>query len=156
MTEPTPDPEITQPVTIAGPSRKPLRRIVLFAGVFVLLIGGVGLYFHIAGRDVREIRSVVDSFVTAVDTADEARVISLLCQEEAADLIENAGEEPSEPSPAVPDDPSFARDVTEVEVRDDAASAKVVRSDEQPYTLYLRKEAEVWKVCAPAEERFTS
>ncbi|WP_030481497.1 hypothetical protein [Lentzea albidocapillata] len=140
-------------MSIDRPGGKPLRRIVLVTAAIVLVVGGTGLYFYIAGRDVREIRTVVDSFVTAVDTADQARVVALLCQEEAAGLTEN--EDPPVPSPAIADDPSHAREVTEVEVRDDAASAKVVRPDEEPYTLYLRKEADVWKVCAPVEERFT-
>ncbi len=173
MTDPPPEPEpgtagSSEPetTTAAGPvevkaevednGRKALRRILLGAAIVAVVTVGAGLYAFIEGRNAREIRSVVDGFVTAVDTADQAKVVSLLCQEEAAVLIQHLDEppEPLPPAPA-PGDPAFAREVTEVEVRDDAASAEVIRPDEEPYPLYLRKEAGVWKVCAPVEEQFT-
>ncbi len=154
-------PDTTQPITVGRPAGKGLRRVLAATALVVLTALGVGLYVFLAGREEREVRSVADSFVTAVDTADEARIVGLLCPEEAADITGNENLLPPETSSDLaPDastaaaDPAFAREITDIEVADDVASARVVRPDQEPFTLYLRKDASGWKICAPAEERF--
>jgi hypothetical protein len=98
---------------------------------------------------------VVDRFVTAVDSGDPATIVVLLCPEEAAGITENDDVAPIDPSDQVAaSTTTHPREITEVEVVGDIASARVSRPDQEPFTLYLRRDGETWKVCADAEAEF--
>jgi hypothetical protein len=101
--------------------------------------------------DEAQIRTTVEKFAHAVDREDTATMIAMLCEEEAQSLIDEV------PSPDAHGlGPSYERpiNISDIRVTGDVAKARVTRPAQQPATLYLRKEANTWKLCDP--ERYTS
>ncbi|MDA0637444.1 hypothetical protein OUY22_28905 [Nonomuraea sp. MCN248] len=93
------------------------------------------------------IRTTVETFAHAVDREDTAAMIGLLCEEEAEGVTRRS------PRPGL--GPAHERpvEVTDVHVTGDVATARVTRPAQQPATLYLRREAGVWKLCDPERYR---
>ncbi len=130
---------------------------VMAAGV-VVTAAGVYLYLTLTkdrepwiGEEIH-IRILVDNFANAVDTQDQAKILNLLCAEEAADFTEDDDYDPTDDGPAAePQGGAPSVTTSDIHVTGDTASARVARAaDNDPRTLYFRKEGGIWKVCAPA------
>lgn len=133
------------------------RRAVIGAIVAttILAAGGVGAYLVVdlgGGDDEAEIRQLVDQFALAVDAEDLATVTELLCEEEVAALVDDGDYDPDVQRVEV--DPDTNYEVTDVRVADDVASAHFARPPDSGDTLYFRREAGSWSVCAPAASEF--
>lgn len=122
--------------------------------------GGVTAYLLLdRGEDEQSrIKKVVADFALAVDRGDTPKMVSLLCQEEARDIADNANDNANDADDSG-DSGDDDRDTkskpipirtSDVRIKGDTASVVVTRSAQQPNPLYLRKEKGTWKVCAPA------
>ncbi|MEU4120529.1 hypothetical protein AB0F71_39315 [Kitasatospora sp. NPDC028055] len=106
-------------------------------------------------READRVRQVVARFATTVDQGDVAGTLRMLCTEEAGEMADDdlpsGGGSPSAdgPEPAASGPPV---EISEVSVHGDVASAHVTRPGVDT-TIYLRKEAGVWSLCASAAER---
>ncbi|MDH6116284.1 hypothetical protein [Kitasatospora sp. GAS204B] len=136
-----------------NPERRPRKGpFVLGAAVLIVVTGGAIGYAQVqhaqvqhAHSDPVRIQQVVDQFATAVDRADVAKTVSLLCPEEANAITD---------SDIPPDSSQLATakrpiKVSGIQVRGDLATAQVTRPGVSA-TLHLRKDAGTWKVCDPA------
>jgi hypothetical protein len=127
------------------------------AGLVVAVVAAVLLTTALTGggRDQARIRTVVDRFAAAVQSEDQARIVGLLCAEEAADITEDDDYDPAGTRvDGTPDKPVFPVHASNIHITGDVASARVTSAFQQPTTLYFRKEGGTWKVCAPAAARF--
>ncbi|MDY0811442.1 hypothetical protein [Kitasatospora purpeofusca] len=88
---------------------------------------------------------MVEQFATAVDQADVAKTVSLLCPEEANAIADSD----------IPPDSSQLATTTQpikvfnIQVQGNVATARVTRPGVSA-TLLLRRDAGTWKVCDPA------
>jgi hypothetical protein len=137
----------------ARPSMSSRRRwlIVSAAVVAVLIVAGLVLFLTVGRGDSEQakVREVVDEFAVAVDQADRGTIIKLLCTEEAGELAEDDDDPAPDGGPAAAGAKASV-EVSDIRVTGDVASARVKRPSQAATTLYFRKEAGVWKVCAPA------
>jgi hypothetical protein len=141
----------------APPGRPPrTRRAWWIAGAVtgVLLVATAGIILAVAvmreDDDEAGIRRLVADFALAVDRGDQARLVGLLCAEEASEVKDSDGYAPAR-------DGQYDRSVTEapvttsdITVTGDTARARISRPGQDPTTLSFRKENGSWTVCAPA------
>ncbi|MBD0692142.1 hypothetical protein [Streptomyces sp. CBMA123] len=148
---PTSPPEI--------PRRVPRKRWPYLLGVAVLLLVAAGVVGYVekdrAPGEPDRVRQVADRFAGAVDRGDVAASVGMLCAEEAGDLADD-GLPSGEASPSADEQQPGASgppvEISDVRIQGDVASVHVTRPGVDT-TLYLRKEAGVWSVCAPAAAR---
>jgi hypothetical protein len=147
-----PTPEQAAPAT-PGPRR---RRVLIAAaaGLAVVLAAAIAVSVIVVrgNSDQARIQKVVDDFASAVDQGDQARIVSLLCTQEATAVTEDDDYDPANrPGPAT--GARKAVRTSDIRVTGGTASARVSRSNQPDATLHFRKEAGVWKVCASAGDR---
>ncbi|MGH7485187.1 MAG: hypothetical protein ACREMY_06220, partial [bacterium] len=95
-------------------------------------------------------------FATAVDMEDQARIVSLLCKEEADVFTDSDGYDPANNGGVATPENHFPSSTTSgIHIAGDVASARVTRSAKYSTTLYFRKENGEWKVCAPAADQLS-
>ncbi|MFD5465042.1 hypothetical protein ACFWIQ_19765 [Kitasatospora sp. NPDC127059] len=141
------------------PRSAPRKRWPYLLGAAVLLLAAAGIVGYVttdrAPSEPDRVRQLVGRFATAVDRGDVAGSVGMLCPEEAGDMADSDlpsdGVSPSadEQQPAASGPPV---EVSDVRIEGDVASAHVTRPGVDT-TIYLRKEAGAWSVCAPAAAR---
>lgn len=114
----------------------------------VIALGVWGFYHRQHEQQLAQIRDTITEFAEASDTADAARLSSLMCQEEAAqfqDGFEGAGDDG-------PIEPAERRPVTigSINVTDDNATVDVSRPPTPAVTFKLKREDGRWKLCNPS------
>jgi ketosteroid isomerase-like protein len=128
--------------------------VAVAAGLVLAVVAAVLLTTG-GNRDQAKIRTVVNRFAAAVQNEDQARIVGLLCAEEAADITEDDDYDPAATRvDGTRDKPVFPVHASNIRVTGDVASARVTSAFQRPTTLYFRKERGTWKVCASAAARF--
>lgn len=136
----------------AGPLRIEQRRSrgrrLSVLGVAVLLVtaGVAGCATDSPAQgDQARIKKVASQFATAVDRADVAGIVGLLCPEEAGGITD------SDLPPDGKELGATARPVhlSDIRITGDVAGVRVTRPG-LTTNLYLRREVDGWKVCASA------
>jgi hypothetical protein len=151
MTEPSTNSGPAVPPPPAATRKRAWLLLALGAGLVLLLGLGITAYVVVArsNSDEEKIRRVIGDFAVAVDRQDQARVIALLCEEEADDIREDDDYDPANDGGVDPPAKTPV-DVSDIRVNGDVASARISRPSRPDATLYFRREAGTWKVCAPA------
>jgi hypothetical protein len=152
--ERAPDPTPEQPVQKPRGTRRRRLLIAGAGGLVVVLAAAIVISMLVvrANSDRAKIQKLVDNFASAVDQGDQARIVSLLCAEEAAAVTDGDDYDPSnKPGPAAA--ARRAVRTSEIRVAGSVASAQITRPDQPVATLHFRKEAGVWKVCATAADQ---
>ncbi|MEV5824168.1 hypothetical protein AB0L25_01180 [Spirillospora sp. NPDC052242] len=129
------------------------RVIVAVAAVSVLAVvsgAGYGVY-RWTHRDEARIHATVEEFAHAVDREDMVTTLDLLCAEEARSLVESGVPEDERGG-----DESAERPVetSGIRIAGDLAEVRLTRPEQEPATLYLRKEGGTWKMCDPERDRW--
>ncbi|MGW0444749.1 Rv0361 family membrane protein [Streptosporangium sandarakinum] len=136
-----------------------LRRKLLwvFALPVVLVVVVIAGYLARSGSDAGggggeqdEIRKTVVDFSIAVDRNDNATVLSMLCLQEAEGVVYDIDSPDDHGDPQAELIPITVKDVR---VTGDIAEVQVSRPQQQPATLFLRKENGSWKLCDPERYR---
>lgn len=105
--------------------------------------------------DEDAIKDVAVQFAVAVDTQDQGKFLATLCTEERDEVTESEDFDPDDSGPGAPDE-GEPLEVTDVTVKGDVAELQFLRPrSNHSGSLYLRKEAGLWKMCSPAEEDFS-
>ncbi|MFC4535767.1 hypothetical protein [Sphaerisporangium dianthi] len=141
------------PISPAGRGR-PWPLIVAAAGLLVAGAAGIAVYL-VAGRaggDEATIRRLTENFAVAVAREDQARIIGLLCAEEARGVVQDDDYDPDNHR-VVSGRGTVSIRISDIQVAGDVASARVTHRSRSVSTLHFRREAGGWKVCAPAGER---
>jgi hypothetical protein len=119
-------------------------------GLVVLGAAAFGVHWAMSG-DERAASASVEGFAHAVDRGDQVAVLAMLCSEEA-DALRESG---------VPEDETGGGSdlerpirLSDVEIKGHVARAVVRRPDQEPATVYLKREAEAWKMCDPERLRW--
>jgi hypothetical protein len=114
----------------------------------VIALGVWGFYHHQHEQQLAQIRDTITEFAEASDTADAARLSSLMCQQEAAQFqdgyegIDDDGRiEPAERRPVT---------IGAITVTDDNATVDVSRPPTPTVTFKLKREEGRWKLCNPS------
>lgn len=127
----------------------------------LLCLGGAAFTVFVVTRDRSddegEIRSTVEKFALATDRGDQDAILGLVCEQEAAEIRDSEyfhEDRAGDYDTSVSEAPVTTSDIT---VTGDTAHATVSRpAGGEPATLYFRKEAGAWKVCAPAGDPLPS
>jgi hypothetical protein len=112
-------------------------------------VTAAGLYVVHRNSDPVKIRSLVGDFSIAVYGGDPRQIARYMCAEGAQSFLD-AIEDPD--TPAAPETPPKF-DVSDIQVKGDVASAKLTFKPTGLQTMYFRKEAGKWTVCAAAEDQ---
>ncbi|MFG2287609.1 hypothetical protein ACGFOU_16320 [Streptomyces sp. NPDC048595] len=122
------------------------------AAVLLAAAGGITAYLLPDQGDSEQsrIEKAVADFALAVDRGDTARMVGLLCLEEARGVTDDGADSGdaerdtrSKPIPVTTSD---------IRIKGSVASVVVTRPAQKPTAVYLRKEKGAWKLCAPAEK----
>ncbi|MFI9412202.1 Rv0361 family membrane protein [Nocardia gamkensis] len=156
------DPGEQAVVTDSPSPRYELTRTGFIALITVFALGGIGGAAALVIQQARteltddaQIRSVLGDFADAVESGSTQQVVELLCAEEAALFSDRvSGGEEAEQGGSTGHDQRRSVDISGIVMRGDIASAQVARPPSEPRPLYLRKEDDQWKVCAPAADQF--
>lgn len=151
---PPPPPPAHQPPDFTSVwSRFTKRQVVaVVSAVAILLAVSGGLYFALSGNTPEvQVRDAVSDFATAVDTDDQAKIVDLLCSEEAAAITEDDDYDPTATGaePATPLD----RQISDIHITGETASARIIFSTHESTTIHLRQEKGIWHICAPAADQ---
>ena len=121
------------------------HRAILFAisGVLYLALGGC------ANTPEAQVRQVINDFATAVDTEDQAKIVELLCTEEAANITEDDDYDPTANGSTLETATRLDRQISEIHITDEAASAKITFPNHESIIIDLRQENGIWHICAP-------
>jgi hypothetical protein len=122
------------------------------AGLVLVVLAGVVVWVVVArtNSDEAKIQRLVGDFATAVDRDDQDKLLNLLCAEEARAITEDDDYDPANNGGPITDSRKIPVKATDIRVTGDTASARITRPSQPATTLYFRKEAGRWKVCAPA------
>jgi len=143
--------------TDGPPAARPSRRraiVVTTVAVGALVVVGAvvaGVLVARSHSDEARIRTLVSQFAAVVDDEDQDGILSLMCQEEAADITADDDYGPSRPPPVDPPPHRPVR-VSDVRVDGEVASAHITRPGQPGATLWFRKEDGRWTVCAHAQD----
>jgi hypothetical protein len=151
--EPSPQPTHRTPdFTTARPRFTKWQVWAAVCAVAALLAVSGILYFALGGDENTpegQVRQVLDDFATAVDTEDQARIVDLLCAEEAANITEDDDYDPTatgaEPATLVD------RQISDIHVAGENASARITFPTHESFTIHLRQEKGTWHICAPPQ-----
>ncbi len=144
MTESTGEPAQPQPTR-----KRWIPAAVAGAVVLILVVAIVVTVVVVRGNsDQVKIQKVAQNFASAVDRGDQPRILSLLCAEEAEAVTDDEDFNPA--NTATSAGKPIALHTSDIRISGNVASARITRPNAPPATLYFRKEAGVWKVCAPA------
>jgi hypothetical protein len=150
MTEPPPTP--AEPPT--DQRRGSRRWIIGGVAAILLIVATAGTVFAVAharaDNDEARIRRLVADFAWATDRTDQAQIIRLLCAEEAQELKDSDGYDPSNDGRYDPSATRVPVTTGDIRVSGDTAQARISRPNQEPVTLHFRKEHGSWTVCAPA------
>lgn len=121
-------------------SRKPL--VILAVTLPIVLIGGgIGAFYLIKAvtgpSDEDQIKTAINGFAEAVDTADVPQMLSSLCSEEAEQITGDADYEPDDSGPVDPIK-RLPVDVSDIQVN--GATAQLSRPPAEARTLKLKHE----------------
>jgi hypothetical protein len=123
--------------------------VIAGAVAVVIAVMATGLYVVHRNSDPVKIRSLVGDFSVAVYGGDPRQMARYMCAEGAQSFLDTI-EDPDTPA-ALETPPPF--DVSDIEVKGDVASAKLTFERTGVQTMYFRKEAGKWTVCAAAEDQ---
>jgi hypothetical protein len=106
------------------------------------------------GDDEQRIVTAVMDFAVAVERGVPREMASLMCEEEARDFLDSVAD-PDVEEPVVVEDMAPVR-IAAVRVFGDRALVRFRRRTDEVRTLYCRREADRWTVCANAEDDLTA
>jgi hypothetical protein len=133
-------------------ARRRRTRWLVAGGLGLVLVAAVVVTVVLLNRgpsDEARIQDVVDRFATAVENGDQATMLQAMCAEEAEDITDDDDYDPDIGAGSA-DRSTVHVEVAQVTVTGDTAKAQVSTEGRQPATLYFRKDADGWKVCASA------
>lgn len=124
----------------------------------VVAVGAV--LFLTVGRgpdnsDDAQIKRLVTNFADAANSADQAKLISLLCAEETSGITDSEDYDPANDGGVVTTT-KLVIVTSDVRVTGAIASAKITRPDRSTGMLYFRREGGRWTVCAPAAHQLVA
>jgi hypothetical protein len=127
--------------------------ITSIVGAVLLVAGGVVAYLLVAraNSDEAKIQRLVQDFAVAIDYADQEKVLSLLCTEEADRIREDDDFHPRDTAGPAPEDATAEVTISDLRVTGDTASARITRPSRPAATLHFTKEGGEWKVCDPGD-----
>ncbi|ADG99031.1 hypothetical protein Srot_2596 [Segniliparus rotundus DSM 44985] len=163
MTYPPPPPPPNYPPPQYGPPQHPQPQNpppkksnkvlwVVLGAVGALLVCGGGLGFFLWSMlfspksGVQQVRAVTQEYRAAEDAKDAAKLAGILCSAdagEAAEIIE--ADQKVAPGPI---------DIKGAHVINSLGAVGFTDPKGQGWTVYLRKEADQWKVCPSAKDEF--
>jgi ketosteroid isomerase-like protein len=123
--------------------------VIAGGAAVVVAVTVAGLYVVHRNSDPVKIRSLVGDFSAAVYGGDPRQMARYMCAEGAQSFLDTI-EDPATPA-AHEAPPPF--DVSDIQVKGDVASAKLTFKPTGVQTMYFRKEAGKWTVCAAAEDQ---
>ncbi|WP_369355266.1 hypothetical protein [Streptomyces sp. cg2] len=124
---------------------------MLLAGAAVCV--AVFLFPERGDTEQSKVQQAVTDFALAVDRGDTAKMVALLCLDEAHGVADNDdnsadGERDSRSKP-------IPTTTSDVRIKGSVASVVVTRPAQKPVSVYLRKENGTWKMCAPVEKSWS-
>jgi hypothetical protein len=163
-TAPTDLSEMRQPDQVVSGPTPPTRRrrrwvlVAAAAALAIVVAAGITIFVIVvhANSDSTKIGNLAQDFATAVDTENQPKIVSLLCTEEADAITDSEDYDPSNTNVATPKPKSRPVTVSDIQIRGNVASARISRPHQSAATLYFRKEAGAWKVCAPARTQLSA
>lgn len=150
-------PPTGQPAAPQAPKRR--RKGLLIGGVAAaatatLVVAGILAWFLLgANGEEDQIRAAMGSFNTAVENGDVDAVASHLCAQEAAAF--KGLHIPVPPASGAPQ-PNTQVGLSNIQIKGQLAAATLTAAGKPDTTLYFRKEADNWKLCASAQQDFTA
>ena len=143
----------------------PRRGLIVAAAVVLLVVAAGAVAWIVFGRsggattapdtDETRLTRLTADFALAVERADQVRALSLMCTEEAEEVKDSEGYDPSFDGAADTSVTAAPVTLTDIVVTGDTARGTVSRPGQDPNTLYFRKENGAWTVCAPAGDQVT-
>lgn len=128
---------------------------VAAAATATLVVAGVLAWFLLgANGDEDQIRAVMGNFNTAVENGDVDAVASHLCAQEAAAF--KGLHIPVPPASPRASQPNTQVGLSNIQIKGQLAAATLTAAGKPDTTLYFRKEADTWKLCASAQQDFTA
>ncbi|MGC4879372.1 hypothetical protein ACLQ26_24305 [Micromonospora sp. DT43] len=163
MTQPPIPSDSPAPAPPAG--AHPRHKLIVAAAVLLLVVVAGAVAWMAFGRsggagtppdtDETRLTRLTADFALAVERADQVRVLSLMCAEEAEEVKDGEGYDPSFDGAADTSVTAAPVTLADVVVTGDTAQGTVARPGQDPNTLYFRKEKGTWTVCAPAGDQVT-
>jgi hypothetical protein len=123
------------------------------AGMATLVVAAILAWFLLGSNgEEDQIRALMGNFNAAVESGDVDAVATYLCADEAATF---KGLHIDVPATAPPAPQQHAQvGLSDIQIKGQLASATLTATGKQTTTLYFRKEAEAWKMCAGAQQDF--
>lgn len=131
------------------------KQVWLYAVLAVVVItvasavAAIAAYDHYQNSDPARIKALIGAFSDSVSRGNPQEIATLMCREEAEPYLDAA----ADPGGELANAPKPKFRIGDIVVHGDAASATLIFRDDQTQTMYFRKNAGKWTVCAPAKDQ---